>query len=176
MNRAFHIATLGFIAFYCLAAPKIGFAGEPPTQLYVDKTISELSNAKTVKWQKYGYAEGADYYADPDTVKRIGDLVYTKELLDQSKTAVHEASSSIDIVVYDCANRSYTNLTSINYSDRMGTGSATSSKNEKPKVLPIVVGTVAENGYNFACNFAPYVSPYNRFRKNMHNDFYMRQN
>lgn len=175
MNRTNTAIVFGLVLVYSALSPIFCFADDALALVTDRGIVDQLANTKTTKWQKYGSSEGVVYYVDPDSVKRVGDIVYTRELVDESSAENGKATSSIDIVAYDCANRTYNSFSSIQYSGRMGTGAKTGSKAESGKPAKVIVGMVSDSAYNFACNFAPYVTAYNRFRKNVHNDVYMRQ-
>ncbi len=175
MNRTNTAIVFGLVLVYSALSPILCFADDAPVLVTDRGIVDQLVNTKTTKWQKYGSSEGVVFYVDPDSVKRVGDIVYTRELVDENSSENGKATSSIDVVAYDCSNRTYKSFSSVAYSGRMGTGALTVSKAESGKSEKVIVGMVSENAYNFACNFAPYVSAYNRFRKNVHNDVYMRQ-
>lgn len=137
-------------------------------------TVNALKSSRTTRWQKYGFTEGVEFYADPDSVKRTGHVVYVKELIDNAKPDSDGSQSSIEIMAYDCANRTYKNLYSTKFSGHMGKGSVISTNSSAKELGDVVIGTVADSAYNFSCNFAPYVTPLDRFRKDRHNDAYMR--
>lgn len=175
MNRTNAAIAFGLVLVYSALSPVDCFADDAPVLVTDRRIVDQLVSTKTTKWQKYGSSEGVVFYVDPDSIKRIGDIVYTRELVDESSAQNGKATSAIDVVAYDCANRTYKSLSSVSYSGRMGTGALTSSKAESGKSEKVIVGMISDNAYNFACNFAPYVTAYNRFRKNVHNDAYMRQ-
>ena len=175
MTRTNTAIVFGLALVFSALSPIICFADDAPV-LEADRGIvNELVGKKTTKWQKYASSEDVGYYVDPDSIKRVGNVVYARELVDETSSENGKATSSIDIVGYDCANRTYKSFSSFEYSGRMGTGAQTGSKAESGTLEKVIVGRVSEGAYNFACNFAPYVTAYNRSRKNMHNDFYMRQ-
>lgn len=175
MARINTAIVFGLGLVYGALSPILCFADDAPAKVTDRGIVDRLVTTKTTKWQKYGSSEGVVFYVDPDSVKRVGDIVYTRELVDENSSENGKATSAIDVVVYDCANRTYKSLSSVNYSGRMGTGALAGSKAESGKSEKVIVGMVSDNAYNFACNFAPYVTAYNRSRKNVHNDVYMRQ-
>lgn len=175
MTRTNTAIVSSLVLVFSALSPIICFADDVPVLAADRGIINELVGKKTTKWQKYASSEGVGYYIDPDSIKRVGDVVYTRELVDESRSENGKATSNIDIVAYDCANRTYKIFSSFEYSGRMGSGAQTGSKAESSTHAKVIVGMVSEGAYNFACNFAPYVTAYNRFRKNVHNDVYMRQ-
>ena len=108
------------------------------------------------EWTAVGSANGIySAYADAASIRRNGHLASMHGLYDFPKQDFTPEGrglySTAVLREYDCAARAVRLLSSIDFSGRMGEGTAVSSSNSPRRWEPIVAGGIDEAYWNFAC-------------------------
>jgi hypothetical protein len=116
-----------------------------------------LSSAPAyAEWVEIGTSNiGATVYADPDTIRRKGDLVKMWILYDFNATQTvlkksYLSSRSQD--EYDCTEDRHRALASTSFSGNMGSGKVRSSYSIKGKWEPVPSGTMTQTLWKVACD------------------------
>ena len=119
-------------------------------------TLLVLNSAPAyAEWVEVGITDEATVYADPDTLRRKGDLVKMWYLHDFKTTQTvlkksYLSSRSQD--EYDCTGDRHRALASTSFSGNMGSGKVRSSYSIKGKWEPVPPGTIAQTLWKVACN------------------------
>lgn len=115
-----------------------------------------LSSAPAyAEWVEVGITDKATVYADPDTIRRKGDLVKMWYLHDFKSTQTvlkksYLSSRSQD--EYDCTEDRHRALASTSFSGNMGSGKVRSSYSIKGKWEPVPPGTMTQTLWKVACD------------------------
>ena len=115
-----------------------------------------LSSAPAyAEWVEVGITDEATVYADPDTIRRKGDLVKMWYLHDFKTTQTvlkksYLSSRSQD--EYDCTEDRHRALASTSFSGNMGSGKVRSSYSIKGKWEPVPSGTMTQTFWKVACD------------------------
>lgn len=115
-----------------------------------------LSSAPAyAEWVEVGITDEATVYADPDTIRRKGDLVKMWYLHDFKTTQTvlkksYLSSRSQD--EYDCTEDRHRALASTSFSGNMGSGKVRSSYSIKGKWEPVPPGTMTQTLWKVACD------------------------
>jgi len=115
-----------------------------------------LSSAPAyAEWVEVGITDEATVYADPDTIRRKGDLVKMWYLHDFKTTQTvlkksYLSSRSQD--EYDCTEDRHRALASTSFSGNMGSGKVRSSYAIKGKWEPVPPGTMTQALWKVACD------------------------
>ena len=115
-----------------------------------------LSSAPAyAEWVEVGITDEATVYADPETIRRKGDLVKMWHLHDFKTTQTvlkksYLSSRSQD--EYDCAEDRHRALASTSFSGNMGSGKVRSSYSIKGKWEPVPPGTITQALWKVACD------------------------
>jgi len=115
-----------------------------------------LSSAPAyAEWVEVGITDEATVYADPDTIRRKGDLVKMWYLHDFKTTQTvlkksYLSSRSQD--EYDCTEDRHRALASTSFSGNMGSGKVRSSYSIKGKWEPVPSGTMTQTLWKVACD------------------------
>jgi hypothetical protein len=119
-------------------------------------TLLVLSSAPAyAEWVEVGITDEATVYADPDTIRRKGDLVKMWYLHDFKTTQTvlkksYVSSRSQD--EYDCTEDRHRALASTSFSGHMGSGKVRSSYSIKGKWEPVPPGTITQALWKVACD------------------------
>ena len=115
-----------------------------------------LSSAPAyAEWVEVGITDEATVYADPDTIRRKGDLVKMWYLHDFKTTQTvlkksYLSSRSQD--EYDCTEDRHRALATTSFSGNMGSGKVRSSYSIKGKWEPVPPGTITQTLWKVACD------------------------
>ena len=115
-----------------------------------------LSSAPAyAEWVEVGITDEATVYADPETIRRKGDLVKMWYLHDFKTTQTvlkksYLSSRSQD--EYDCTEDRHRALASTSFSGNMGSGKVRSSYSIKGKWEPVPPGTITQTLWKVACD------------------------
>ena len=119
-------------------------------------TLLVLNSAPAyAEWVEVGITDEATVYADPDTLRRKGDLVKMWYLHDFKTTQTvlkksYLSSRSQD--EYDCTGDRHRALASTSFSGNMGSGKVRSSYSIKGKWEPVPPGTITQALWKVACD------------------------
>jgi hypothetical protein len=119
-------------------------------------TLLVLNSAPAyAEWVEVGITDEATVYADPDTLRRKGDLVKMWYLHDFKTTQTvlkksYLSSRSQD--EYDCTGDRHRALASTSFSGNMGSGKVRSSYSIKGKWEPVPPGTITRALWKVACD------------------------
>ena len=121
-------------------------------------TIVSLSSGPVyAEWVPIAFTKresGYDVYADPDTIRRKGDLVKMWILYDyktlQSATGFAHLSDSIQLEA-NCTEKLQRSLAYTWWSGNMGGGNVVFSHSGEGNWIPIGPGTVGHTVWSFAC-------------------------
>jgi hypothetical protein len=119
-------------------------------------TLLVLSSTPAyAEWVEVGITDEATVYADPDTLRRKGDLVKMWYLHDFKTTQTvlkksYLSSRSQD--EYDCTGDRHRALASTSFSGNMGSGKVRSSYSIKGKWEPVPPGTITQTLRTVACD------------------------
>lgn len=119
-------------------------------------TLLLLNSAPAyAEWVEVGITDEATVYADPDTLRRKGDLVKMWYLHDFKTTQTvlkksYLSSRSQD--EYDCTGDRHRALASTSFSGNMGSGKVRSSYSIKGKWEPVPPGTITQALWKVACD------------------------
>jgi hypothetical protein len=119
-------------------------------------TLLMLSSAPAyAEWVEVGITDEATVYADPDTIRRKGDLVKMWYLHDFKTTQTvlkksYLSSRSQD--EYDCTGDRHRALASTSFSGNMGSGKVRSSYSIKGKWEPVPPGAMTQTLWKVACD------------------------
>jgi hypothetical protein len=113
------------------------------------------SSPAYAEWVEVGITDEATVYADPDTIRRKGDLVKMWYLHDFKTTQTvlkksYLSSRSQD--EYDCTEDRHRALASTSFSGNMGSGKVRSSYSIKGKWEPVPPGTITQTLWKVACD------------------------
>jgi len=113
------------------------------------------SSPAYAEWVEVGITDEATVYADPDTIRRKGDLVKMWYLHDFKSTQTvlkksYLSSRSQD--EYDCTEDRHRALASTSFSGNMGSGKVRSSYSIKGKWEPVPPGTMTQTLWKVACD------------------------
>jgi hypothetical protein len=108
------------------------------------------------EWVKHGTAEsGTTVYADPDTIRRKGDLVKMEVLFDfktiQTKAGASYLSAKAQME-YDCAEQRFEGLAVMYFSGNIGSGNLLVRSSGIGKWLPVSRGSLDQTLWEVACN------------------------
>lgn len=115
-------------------------------------SLASSSSQPTSRWSKYYGDDQIIFYADPNSIKREGDVVVVRELEDIVKIGPDKVASKIGIYSYNCAKRSWRLLAEKSYAEHMGMGTVLRESTGTKDPRPVEQGTVAVNALNNACN------------------------
>ena len=108
------------------------------------------------EWVKVGTLDDGvtTVYLDPDTVRRIGDLVKLWELWDQTTEQIladtsHRSSKAQS--EYDCAQARQRGLSLTWFSGNMGRGKVVTTNSDEGMWKPVTPGSVGETMWKLAC-------------------------
>ena len=119
-------------------------------------TLLVLSSAPAyAEWVEVGITDEATVYADPETIRRKGDLVKMWYLHDFKTTQTvlkksYLSSRSQD--EYDCTEDRHRALATTSFSGNMGSGKVRSSYSIKGKWEPVPPGTITQALWKVACD------------------------
>ncbi len=111
------------------------------------------------EWVEIGYTDGAKgytLYADPETIRRKGDLVKMWFLFDfklaqrAGDTTVFYLSDRMQVQV-DCVEESYRQLAYTRFSHNMATGDMLVNNSDEGKWSPIAPGTIGQSILKVTC-------------------------
>jgi hypothetical protein len=113
------------------------------------------SSPAYAEWVEVGITDEATVYADPDTIRRKGDLVKMWYLHDFKTTQTvlkksYLSSRSQD--EYDCTEDRHRALATTSFSGNMGSGKVRSSYSIKGKWEPVPPGTITQALWKVACD------------------------
>jgi hypothetical protein len=115
-----------------------------------------LSSAPAyAEWVEVGITDEATVYADPDTIRRKGDLVKMWYLHDFKTTQTilkKSYLSSRSQAEYDCTEDRHRALASTSFSGNMGSGKVRSSYSIKGKWEPVSPDTITQTLWKVACD------------------------
>ena len=98
---------------------------------------------------------GYTVYADPDTVRRKGDLVKMWQVADYNIVQIEAAGKSFlsirGLDEYDCTEEQTRNIAFYFYSAQMGTGEIIYSNTDSGKWKPVIPHSIAHILWKFAC-------------------------
>ena len=124
-------------------------------------TLLVLSSVPAyAEWEAIGYSEslgGYTVYADPDTIRRKGDLVKVWALTDYTtRQTVGDISflSSKAQNEFDCAEERQRELAVTWFSGNMGNGNGVWNNSNETKWRPVAPGSVGQGVWKFACGCA----------------------
>jgi len=105
---------------------------------------------------KHGTAEsGTTVYADPDTIRRKGDLVKMEVLFDfktiQTKAGASYLSAKAQME-YDCVEQRFDGLAVMYFSGNIGSGNLLDRSSGIGKWLPVSRGSLDQTLWEVACN------------------------
>jgi len=113
------------------------------------------SSPAYAEWVEVGITDEATVYADPDTIRRKGDLVKMWYLHDfkTTQTVLNKSYlSSRSQNEYDCKEDRHRALASTSFSGNMGSGKVRSSYSIKGKWEPVPPGTITQILWKLACD------------------------
>jgi hypothetical protein len=97
---------------------------------------------------------GVSAYADPDTIRRKGDLVKMWSLFDLNTTQTARGNSYLSIKAlhkFDCADNRSRALAHTKFSGNMGHGAEVSSNSDEGKWAPVAPMSVGQELWKVAC-------------------------
>jgi hypothetical protein len=124
---------------------------------YVSLFIALLvlsSRPAYAEWVEVGITDEATVYADPETIRRKGDVVKMWHLHDfkTTQTVLKKLYLSTRLQdEYDCTADRHRALASTSFSGHMGSGKVRSSYSIKEKWEPVPPGTITQSLWNVAC-------------------------
>ena len=119
-------------------------------------TLLVLSSAPAyAEWVEVGITDEATVYADPETIRRKGDLVKMWYLHDFKTTQTvlkksYLSSRSQD--EYDCTEDRHRALATTSFSGNMGSGKVRSSYSIKGKWEPVPPDAITQSLWKVACD------------------------
>ena len=125
------------------------------TQLLLIIFLFLSSSPAYAEWVEVGITNEATVYADPDTIRRKGDLVKMWYLHDfkTTQTVLNKSYlSSRSQDEYDCTEDRHRALASTSFSGNMGSGKVRSSYSIKGKWEPVPPGTITQALGKVACD------------------------
>jgi hypothetical protein len=115
-----------------------------------------LSSAPAyAEWAQVGTTDDATVYADPDTIRRKGNLVKMWILYDfkATQTVLNKSYlSSRSQDEYDCTEDRHRALATTSFSGNTGSGKVRSSYSIKGKWEPVPPGTITQALWKVACD------------------------
>ena len=118
--------------------------------------LTVMATAASAEWVFVddGVPSGNNYYADPATKKRTGNLVRVWEMTDYGKPATINGKafqSDRSYNQYDCVERTFQYLQITAFAGKMATGEIVATDNHLGNVNFIPPKSVGEVRLNFAC-------------------------
>lgn len=139
---------------YAFAFPEVALTA-PEVQAVPASVTTTLVKGNTPRWLKYSESDNGIHYADPDSVKRDGDIVLIREMTDYTKLGEGQAASQIGIFSFNCAKRTARGIGLKTYGDHKGLGEMLREWVAAEDMGTVATGSVLENTLNFACNATP---------------------
>ena len=117
-------------------------------------TLFLTTSEAYAEWVKTDEQDTFTYYADPDTIRRNGNLVKMWELSDYKTIQTVAGKSILSFKViseYDCAEEQIRILAEYGYSGQMGTGEIVFSHTKPDNWAPAMPGSMGQYKWAFAC-------------------------
>ncbi|CAN7442454.1 surface-adhesin E family protein [Massilia sp. LjRoot122] len=103
-------------------------------------------------WTLVGQDATSALYADPDSVRREGAIVMLRTLTDLGEQAGIGMKSAVSLYESDCGRRTTRLLRHKGFAGRFGKGGVFAEALEPQPAMAIVVGSIGESLFNYACN------------------------
>ncbi len=115
--------------------------------------LAVVSSSAMAEWVKIGTTtDGRTYYADPTTIRKLGNKVKMWRLTDYKLAKEPVATLSIRAKEeYDCKEKRYRWLFMASYSEPMGRGAVDEIRNERSDWKLVSSGTIVGDLLEFAC-------------------------
>jgi len=117
--------------------------------------VSSGAAAEWVKIREAGFSSGYDYYADPVTIRRSGDVVKMLTMNDfktkQIRTSGYQYLSSTAQNEYDCKRDRLRMLSSVLYEKNMATGFSLDTSIDSSNWKAVTPGSIDEAAWKLAC-------------------------
>lgn len=126
------------------------------TRLFLITLLVLSSGAVYAEWVKIGGNDenGLTTYADPDTIRRKGDLVKMWTLYDYKIPQTEAGVSYLSLRMqdeYDCTDERTRSLAVTSYSGNMESGKPIYNNSDAGKWAPIAPRTLYQTLWKFAC-------------------------
>jgi hypothetical protein len=117
--------------------------------------LAVASSSAKAEWVSLSQNDVFTAYANPDTIRRSGDMVEMATMIDYSAPLKVEAGRPFKSIMvrkeYDCKNKQYQQLSLVAFSDRMGAGQTIYSDSSFRQLSRVVPDTMEEKFFNYAC-------------------------
>lgn len=117
--------------------------------------LALVSSSAMADWVEVAGNEATAAYADPATIRRVGDMVKMRHLLDYMKARGIEGIEPYRSITmqdeYDCGQARTRTLSISIHSGNMGEGAVLGTSSEPGKWRPVAPGTLVETLREFAC-------------------------
>lgn len=124
-------------------------------KLLIGLALSVMATAASANWVLVANGNNGDnYYADPTTKKRTGNIVRIWVMQDYLKPEISSGKLSFSSVVYleyDCINSKIKNLQGTEFLGQMATGEVLGTHKPTANEKFVPPGSVANIIFNYAC-------------------------
>jgi|688.fasta_scaffold187539_2 hypothetical protein len=125
-------------------------------EFLIGLALSVMAASAQAQWVLVAEGKNGDnFYADPTTKRRTGNVVRIWEMQDYLKPEISSGKLSYSTVVYreyDCVNKMFQTLQGTEFAGQMATGESLGTHTRPANKGFVPPGTVANIIFNFACN------------------------